>query len=305
MAGPGTTESEQDAAFKWLEKESEWVAEAPQTEILGWDKENTLEAETSQDLLSWIDVSSQPPVSEAAAWQAPAEDPGKTLPVEIRPVSAEIEPEVSAWLETLDDDNSLPEKTEIPSWVSETAEVVIVPDEEDLPDWLKDEAADDLPPQPAAVSGWVPDEKAVVSFGLDSDSAFASVAKSLAATQSKGESVPKAVPVVEQAVVPAASPAPRPVVRQTDLLGGDKDSVALRKARELLGKSSLETSMTEYMRLIKKGKLMEDIIFDLQEATYRHPVDVIVWQTLGDAYMRSNRLQEALDSYTKAEELLR
>jgi cytochrome c-type biogenesis protein CcmH/NrfG len=50
---------------------------------------------------------------------------------------------------------------------------------------------------------------------------------------------------------------------------------------------------------------MEEIIFDLQEATYRHPVDVIVWQTLGDAYMRNNRLQEALDAYTKAEELLR
>jgi hypothetical protein len=44
---------------------------------------------------------------------------------------------------------------------------------------------------------------------------------------------------------------------------------------------------------------------DLREAIYLFPVDVIVWQTLGDAYMRAGRLQEALDSYTKAEELLR
>jgi cytochrome c-type biogenesis protein CcmH/NrfG len=32
---------------------------------------------------------------------------------------------------------------------------------------------------------------------------------------------------------------------------------------------------------------------------------VDLWQTLGDAYVRKNKLQDALDSYTKAEELLR
>jgi len=32
---------------------------------------------------------------------------------------------------------------------------------------------------------------------------------------------------------------------------------------------------------------------------------VAIWQALGDAYMRANLLQEALDAYTKAEELLR
>ena len=45
--------------------------------------------------------------------------------------------------------------------------------------------------------------------------------------------------------------------------------------------------------------------YDLREATYRYPVDVNIWQSLGDAYMRANRLQDALDAYTKAEELLR
>jgi cytochrome c-type biogenesis protein CcmH/NrfG len=29
-----------------------------------------------------------------------------------------------------------------------------------------------------------------------------------------------------------------------------------------------------------------------------------LWQALGDAYMRADRLRDALDSYTKAEELL-
>jgi cytochrome c-type biogenesis protein CcmH/NrfG len=63
--------------------------------------------------------------------------------------------------------------------------------------------------------------------------------------------------------------------------------------------------MKEYSKLIKKGRLLDEVIHDLREALYRFPVDIIVWQTLGDAYMRANRLQDALDAYTKAEELLR
>ena len=48
-----------------------------------------------------------------------------------------------------------------------------------------------------------------------------------------------------------------------------------------------------------------DVIRDLRDALYRYPVEVSIWQALGDAYMRANRLQDALDAYTKAEELLR
>ncbi|NJN80525.1 MAG: tetratricopeptide repeat protein [Anaerolineales bacterium] len=34
-------------------------------------------------------------------------------------------------------------------------------------------------------------------------------------------------------------------------------------------------------------------------------MEVNIWQALGDAYMRANRLKEALESYNKAEELIR
>jgi tetratricopeptide (TPR) repeat protein len=89
------------------------------------------------------------------------------------------------------------------------------------------------------------------------------------------------------------------------MLGGDKDAMAVQRARDLLSRGGLDASMGEYIKLIKKNKLLEEIIYDLQEAVYSHPVDVVVWQTLGDAYMRSNRLQDALNAYSKAEELLR
>jgi len=44
---------------------------------------------------------------------------------------------------------------------------------------------------------------------------------------------------------------------------------------------------------------------DVQEALYRFPVDVNLWVVLGDAHLRTDDLQDALDAYTKAEDLVR
>jgi len=100
-----------------------------------------------------------------------------------------------------------------------------------------------------------------------------------------------------------------PTLKQTGMLSHipvlDKDAELLSSAQNVLDQNSLDDAMKKYTKLIKKGRLLDEVIHDLREAIYRYPVDVIVWQTLGDAYMRANRLQDALDSYTKAEELLR
>ena len=85
----------------------------------------------------------------------------------------------------------------------------------------------------------------------------------------------------------------------------DKDGNLLMTAQMELDNNNLNEAMKMYLSLIKKGRLLEEVIHDLREALYRFPVDIIVWQTLGDAYMRTNQLQDALDAYTKAEELLR
>ena len=79
----------------------------------------------------------------------------------------------------------------------------------------------------------------------------------------------------------------------------------LVEAQNELTRSNIPAAMAIYGKLIKKGKMLDEVIFDLREALYRYPVEVAILQTLGDAYMRANRLQDALDSYTKAEELLR
>jgi cytochrome c-type biogenesis protein CcmH/NrfG len=72
-----------------------------------------------------------------------------------------------------------------------------------------------------------------------------------------------------------------------------------------LARGDIPSAVEHYAKLIKKGRCLDDAIRDLRDALYRYPIEVSIWQALGDAYMRSNRLQEALDAYTKAEELLR
>ena len=76
-------------------------------------------------------------------------------------------------------------------------------------------------------------------------------------------------------------------------------------ARNELSGSNVPGALESYGKLIKKARFLDEVIHDLREALYRYPVDVGIWQSLGDAYMRANRLQDALDAYTKAEELLR
>lgn len=111
---------------------------------------------------------------------------------------------------------------------------------------------------------------------------------------------PEPVPPVE----PEREPYIEPVTRmRSDMLSAQDPTLA--QAQIELTRGNLPGALGSYERLIRKGKMLDEIIFDLREALYRYPVDVSILQALGDAYMRSNRLQDALDAYTKAEELLR
>ena len=79
----------------------------------------------------------------------------------------------------------------------------------------------------------------------------------------------------------------------------------LNQAKGELDRGDIPTALNHYGKLIKKGKHLEETIRDLRESIYRYPVEVSIWQTLGDAYMRANRLKEALEAFNKAEELIR
>ncbi|HZD56158.1 MAG TPA: helix-hairpin-helix domain-containing protein, partial [Anaerolineales bacterium] len=85
----------------------------------------------------------------------------------------------------------------------------------------------------------------------------------------------------------------------------DPNQMMLNEAREAFAQGDLGTAIERYTHLIQGQQLLDEIVEDLLKAVDRHPVEIGLYQALGDAYMRKDQLQEALDAYTKAEELLR
>jgi cytochrome c-type biogenesis protein CcmH/NrfG len=79
----------------------------------------------------------------------------------------------------------------------------------------------------------------------------------------------------------------------------------IQEAKHLLQRGKVEEAISIYNELIGAEILLYQIVTDIQESlNHLHPINIELWQALGDAQMRNNNLQEALDAYTKAEELL-
>ena len=84
----------------------------------------------------------------------------------------------------------------------------------------------------------------------------------------------------------------------------DRFTEMLADAQSSLADGDVQAAVETYRKLIRRKKNLPEIIADLEEAVYRYPVDTNILESLADAYSGSNRLQDALDAYTKAEELL-
>jgi hypothetical protein len=176
---------------------------------------------------------------------------------------------------------------------------------EDLPDWLKDfETPAEAPLTQASdesisISTWLKDQP------VDKDEQPAANQVTVEDTQ------PIKVPVV----LPPTAAEPEPVSPETPVLGepekikaeshSESDSPMLTQAQTAMQDGKIEQALNIYNSLIEQGQLLDEVVHDLRDSLYRYPVEIAIWQTLGDAYIRSNHIQEALDAYTKAEELLR
>jgi tetratricopeptide (TPR) repeat protein len=240
-------------------------------------------------------------------------------------------PEATEWMSSIEQESvsepaaSTEEQTselpaeEIPSWLGELDkedEQAITPTsmDADLPAWLRDETgelvAEPTKIEPTRATDWQPVEKQPEPEPVMEQPEVQPPQPEPEPVMAQPEPV-DVVNIIEEriaAVQEAAPPVepPKPVVRPkgTGKLSMPMDPV-LGQARNELAGSNLNGALESYARLIKKGRFLDEVIYDLRDASYRFPVDVNIWQSLGDAYMRANRLQDALDAYTKAEELLR
>jgi tetratricopeptide (TPR) repeat protein len=223
--------------------------------------------ERQEDLPEWIREELHPDESFATVnkTEATIESDSTSLPVESPEEAEPIEDTQPIHLKAAAP--STPETEREPLGES-SDESHSLTGEEDVPPWLKDlEKGETEKEQPSIPSDWVPEY----------------------------ETPPVEMPPIEIEEPQPASP----------VMEAGSHAELLASAQSALQSHNLEKALQAYNQLIKDGQYLEETIHDLRDALYRYPIDISIWQTLGDAYLRSNRLQEALEAYTKAEELLR
>jgi len=324
-------ESAQDSDLpNWLSGVDE--ASTPVTENGDYVSQNL----SNQDLSDWLSgLDDEPGLDiDPELIRAPARPP---FPSQLeKPVGTpSASPDLPDWLSNLDsnaetEDDSWKESIEpVAAASASTDEVAPVSLSADLPDWLKgvdDEASEselvseDVPPwqhreqyeadvpqqpKPTSPSDWHPLEP---KPEVEEKPAAVAQPKPVVVTPS---SQAKAQPIMQNPPSPEPSEQsrvekkkPAKAVRQPKAEGPTNVNV-LVQAKGELDRGDIPTALDHYGKLIKKGKHLEETIRDLTESIYRYPVEVGIWQTLGDAYMRANRLKEALEAYNKAEELIR
>jgi uncharacterized protein Smg (DUF494 family) len=282
----------------------------------------------------------QPEASEATdlpAWMQNLEqEESSTTKFDI--FAEEPKPE-SQWQATTEEPvtmgESKPEEEGIPSWLADLDEEeekpVTATADDDLPAWLRAEESAPEITEPTRASDWQPVEEKqpeiIYSPPLDEpeqpqiiyspplDETRQPEPVAFEASQETSFELPEELRVQPPQEEPQPAPTPPTMTPTPDLAQEPARRVpgvmvpsvdpVLGAARNELSRNNISIALESYGRLIKKGRFLEEVIFDLRDALYRYPVEVNIWQSLGDAYMRANRLQDALDAYTKAEELLR
>ncbi len=221
----------------------------------------------------------------SATWMPPAEEPAPTT-------------------------ESKAEEDALPSWLGELEqeeEKISTPAEaDDLPAWLLAEESAPAVAEPTIFSDWKPVEENREEPAPEPLPAAPFEMAEAETVLEPEPSRPEPAPVMEmpESAAPVPQPEPLPGREITGLNIPTVDPV-LAMARNELAQNNVNGALGSYGKLIKKARYLDEVIYDLRDALYRYPVDVSLWQSLGDAYMRANRLQDALDAYTKAEELLR
>jgi competence ComEA-like helix-hairpin-helix protein len=78
----------------------------------------------------------------------------------------------------------------------------------------------------------------------------------------------------------------------------------LQNAWNSISAGEIDEAVDQYTQMINKDENLDEVIRDLQEGIAKFPMDASLYQTLGDAYLHANLLQEALDAYNRAEDLI-
>jgi tetratricopeptide (TPR) repeat protein len=310
------------------------VVEAPteqtmEEEVPTWLQEMAVEEAApeavTETLVEHAAVEEVPTWLQEAAPEETVPEPLADIPVE--PAAVE---EIPAWMQEAVPEEAIPEAIaevpiepaaveEIPAWLQETAPEEAIPEPlaeapvvpaavEEIPTWLQEAEPEEAVLEPLAEAPVEPAVVEEVPAWLQEMAVEESASEAITEAPAEPAMVEE-IPAWLQEETPAlpAEPEitiPEAAVEPIAAIPEDYEAV-LADARRYMDSGQAPDAVDQYSRLVKKGIHLDTIIRELQDALYRFPVDIDIWQTLGDAYVRNDNLQEALDAYIKAEELLR
>ena len=315
---PSAVASAEDEASAWLEalaakqgageepaRQAGSAAETP-AELPAWLREEATEEEakalpaepaaTPEDTMrDWL---RQPPEAMKTIlpeWARQAQEaevqPASATPETPAPAMSSSEDEALAWLESLAARQGAKEE-----------ELVSRPEDRrtEMPDWIHAKTAllqpEAEPPQPPVEPE--PEPEPVLPTIDD----WVNVNKL---------PVPEEVAPVEAAATPEPVPAPRPKPakprkpskapkrpRRAKL--PEEPPIMLAVARERLMEENFGQAIEVYAELTHAGEMLPDVIADLEAANQKHQRSPELLRALGDAYMKDDQLQRALDMYRMA-----
>jgi tetratricopeptide (TPR) repeat protein len=308
--GTGPVEETSEPLPDWMastEPVESSVAEMPPSEVSlpDWLKDESVPQETVEGMVT--------PAEE----NIPVSTEEEKLSIEL-PASEEIETDWVKEEETVEPELQEPvgqiSSEPAVEKIEETPVIETLPESrepEPLPDWL----ASDLSTTPP-VTEEIPEqefETPALPDWLQTETPVSEITpEEVSVTADEGEAPPLPDWLKDLEAEQEEEPLPieggfnlAPVeAEKTGEISENPDEMILQ-AQNALNKGQIEFSISIYQRLIEQDQKLDETIHDLRDALYRFPVDSVIWQMLGDAYMRNNQVQPALDAFTKAEELIK
>jgi hypothetical protein len=249
------------------------LPEAPELAEASLPVERELDEGEPVDVPAWM-ADAMP-----ATPSAPPVKPAAPAPAAVVAEVAEAEPgELPDWLR---EQVGMDTETEL-SAVSDV-------DSEDLPDWLREAGMD----KTDTVPDWLIE---TVTEGEDQPE--------VAATDFDFLDMETETPAPAAAVVPVApQPAPANIPAA---VSAPEAAAALERARNLVKENKVPEGLAEYETVIRANVDVEHVVGDLTSLIKQapHKENAAVYRVLGDGMMRAGRLQDALDTYRKALNLL-
>ena len=226
-----------------------------------------------------------------APWPAPVEPPVPTP----TPAAAarEIEEDIPDWLQT--PIPYVPPRTRPPMPTPSFSEGSRPPKAEEPPAFVAEPSLPPVEPPAPFVPPPAPIAAAPVA-PAPAASAPPMAPEPAAPTPSLPERRVEPVPPPMPAAVKPPARAPR------SGRGAADPAVILEAARKALATGDYQKAASSYASLIKRNIEVASITEELRLALDRNPRTPSLWQTLGDAYMKGDRLQDAIEAYRRGME---